>query len=506
VCSSRLLFTQTNKQPKPKNMPHHLPPSPNSNNNNNNPLSSSSLTPLNIPPIIETVPSIIITNNNNPNNNNHHYLRRRQSTNSYYDQLMSSPRGSGQFEILYSYETNDIPSQLIAMLNVASQRWGKIVKTRHTPLAGLGTRVVCGKQRTIPDFNDMLVFVNVQVNDGSGGTLASATPCLGFENFARVGEMLLDKDDVTIFLKNHPDVLLNVIIHELGHILGIGTMWDTFNLVGGTSDDPNYLGSNGNGALNYVNNTSGIPFVKIETLGGVGTARAHWREQTYGDELMTGFLGLKEQPLSLISIQSLVDLKYQVDSSAADVYSIPINGWNESDIFINISPQNTPTVSKNDFTLPPGFSGIASAADSGVLWIAIVASVCGLALILLAMSFLRKRKTHWSAMYVGGGPALLDQQGSTANTNNSSSMVGNNKGDVSTFNYQQSNNNANDNIIPLFVDETSNNNNNEKEWCCPNCTLTTIGSRCEACTTHRVVMIDSIHDKKTLIVNGMLNV
>jgi hypothetical protein len=52
----------------------------------------------------------------------------------------------------------------------------------------------------------------------------------------------------------------------------------------------------------------------------------HWREETFFNELMTGFLGSPPSPLSRLTVASLADLGYGVDFGAADPYSLP-GGW-----------------------------------------------------------------------------------------------------------------------------------------------------------------------------------
>jgi hypothetical protein len=65
--------------------------------------------------------------------------------------------------------------------------------------------------------------------------------------------------------------------------------------------------------------------VPVENLGGPGTRDAHWRETTFGNELMTGFLNPGSNPVSRLTIASLADLGYQVGFATAEPYSLPGN-------------------------------------------------------------------------------------------------------------------------------------------------------------------------------------
>jgi hypothetical protein len=63
--------------------------------------------------------------------------------------------------------------------------------------------------------------------------------------------------------------------------------------------------------------------VPVENTGGAGTRDSHWRESTFNNELMTGYLNNGSNPLSRITVASLADIGYQVDISRADAYSPP---------------------------------------------------------------------------------------------------------------------------------------------------------------------------------------
>jgi len=100
-----------------------------------------------------------------------------------------------------------------------------------------------------------------------------------------------------------------------------GSYWDYLGLIApapGTA----YLGTQGN--IGHVN-AGGAGSAVVEDSGGEGTERAHWEETVYKNELMTGYLSGSLQPLSEMTIRSLVDLNndYVVDITKADPYVIP---------------------------------------------------------------------------------------------------------------------------------------------------------------------------------------
>ena len=118
--------------------------------------------------------------------------------------------------------------------------------------------------------------------------------------------------------------LLNVIIHEMGHVLGHGTIWRSRGvLVGAGSNNPVFLGENAMVEFGVLLGTNQPTPVPVANRGGRGTADSHWRESTFGRELLTGRLNGGVNPISRMSIASLSDLGYQVDLDADDPYQLP---------------------------------------------------------------------------------------------------------------------------------------------------------------------------------------
>ena len=68
--------------------------------------------------------------------------------------------------------------------------------------------------------------------------------------------------------------------------------------------------------------TVGMKVPVENTQGAQGTRDAHWRESTFANELMTGFVSLASNPLSTVTIASLQDLGYAVDLTQAEPYTI----------------------------------------------------------------------------------------------------------------------------------------------------------------------------------------
>jgi hypothetical protein len=108
------------------------------------------------------------------------------------------------------------------------------------------------------------------------------------------------------------------------HVLGFGVFWNDLNLLTGF-DTPTvgYLGSGGiNGCILTGGTNSCLNSVPVENTGGAGTANSHWRETTFGTELMTGFANASPMPISVMTVRSMADLGYGVNTAASDPYTI----------------------------------------------------------------------------------------------------------------------------------------------------------------------------------------
>ena len=155
--------------------------------------------------------------------------------------------------------------------------------------------------------------------DGPGGVLGQAGPSgtvsQGGFVLSTGGSMIIDATDIDLLEADGQ--LSEVIAHEIGHILGIGTLWTSNGLY--VEGSGRYTGTFGLNAYKQEFNPNAT-FVPVELDGGPGTANAHWDELTsvtdsegrpLSEELMTGFLG-SENYLSQTTLQSLKDLGFIV--------------------------------------------------------------------------------------------------------------------------------------------------------------------------------------------------
>ncbi|MEU2503517.1 leishmanolysin-related zinc metalloendopeptidase [Streptomyces sp. NPDC007863] len=117
--------------------------------------------------------------------------------------------------------------------------------------------------------------------------------------------------------------LLDVITHEMGHVLGIGTLWDDFGLRQDfPGPDPTYVGTAGMKEFGTLVGEPPGP-VPVANVGGLGSAGSHWRESVFDNELMSPSIDGNDNPLSRLTVASLQDLGYTVDLDAAEPYALP---------------------------------------------------------------------------------------------------------------------------------------------------------------------------------------
>lgn len=182
--------------------------------------------------------------------------------------------------------------------------------------------------------DDVVIFVTIEDIDGPFNVLGSAGPCFirDSNDLTTVGRMRFDVADTDRLAAN--DQLEEVIIHEMGHVLGIGTLWNTKGLLqnaapsGQTAPGPD-THFNGPLAIEAFNTAGGVTRtsgqkVPVQNTGSAGSINGHWRESTMDRELMTPFIdGGVNNPLSIVSVQSLADLGYEVSNDAAESFTVP---------------------------------------------------------------------------------------------------------------------------------------------------------------------------------------
>lgn len=158
--------------------------------------------------------------------------------------------------------------------------------------------------------DDILITAELGNIDGLNGILGQAGPTAVRTNGSLPATATMKFDIVDVNAMGL-DVFADVVLHEMAHSLGFGSIWDRLGLVTnglytGANALEEYLAMGGTG--------SGIP---VEQDGGAGTAGSHWDEETFDDELMTGYINEGQNYFTAMSAASFADLGYVINPNYA---------------------------------------------------------------------------------------------------------------------------------------------------------------------------------------------
>jgi hypothetical protein len=238
------------------------------------------------------------------------------------------------YNITVRYLTELTNSQLVAFAE-AELRWERLV-TGDLPDVNetLPANQCDANPETAGPFDDLTIFVTIEPIDGPSGILGQAGPCFIRDpgDLTVIGRMMFDSDDMDAL--ESEGLLQAVILHEMGHVLGFGTLWDNpFGLLQDPSvpdpqpplADTHFTGAQAIAAFDAAGGSSYVGAkVPVMNFGGAGTVNSHWRDEVFNPELMTGFLeqGVSVFPLSAISVRSLQDMGYTVSVADADPFTL----------------------------------------------------------------------------------------------------------------------------------------------------------------------------------------
>jgi hypothetical protein len=220
------------------------------------------------------------------------------------------PPPTGAFQI--TLRTSGLTAAQQAVFQQAANRWAQVIIGDLPNANYFGVSV-----------DDVLIDASASAIDGPGGILGQAGP-----DFFRAGTDLpihgvMQFDSADLASLQASGGLYYTVLHEMGHVLGFGTIWEDRGLLTGAgTSNPLFTGANAVAAYDAIFHTSatGVP---VENQGGQGTADSHWRETVFNNEVMTGYLDGGVNPLSRVTVASMADLGYQVNLNAADAYTPP---------------------------------------------------------------------------------------------------------------------------------------------------------------------------------------
>jgi hypothetical protein len=224
---------------------------------------------------------------------------------------VSPPTHQGSFDI--TLRLTGLTASQQAIFRQAAARWQQII---------IGDLPAATYQGVAVD--DVLIDASAMAIDGAGGVLGEAGP-----DALRAGSHLpihgtMEFDTADLVSLESSGQLYEVVLHEMGHVLGIGTIWQQLGLLTGAgTTNPRFTGAQATAAYNALFGTNATS-VPVEGLPSeAGSRDSHWRESVFGAELMTPYISGAGNPISRVTVASLADLGYTVNLAAADAYTPP---------------------------------------------------------------------------------------------------------------------------------------------------------------------------------------
>ena len=235
------------------------------------------------------------------------------------------------FEIDLAF-TSEVSAAVRSVVRGAASTWEAILANTDLRDVTFKRRLSCAGLTTVEEVDvvdDLLVLVTSDRIDGPGGTLGYAGMCSirAGSGLPVYGRFVLDEEDIDRFLATGR--LHELVVHEIAHILGFGLLWDSFGLLENPSSgsrvevDTHFTGSGAVAAFNAAGGTS-YTGGKVPVENTRSGRDAHWRKSVFLAEVMAPTISaVNPSSLSAITIRSLSDLGYAVDTGLADPYSVP---------------------------------------------------------------------------------------------------------------------------------------------------------------------------------------
>lgn len=218
---------------------------------------------------------------------------------------------------------DDMPPVPVSQYDITVNFTGGLTPSQQAVFTTAAARISQFIVGDVPDVMDpMLGFVDDVVIDASGVPIDGVNGILGQAGPTRfrpvtsipfAGMMQFDTADLAALEMN--GTLQDVIIHEMMHVIGVGTLWSILGLIANSgSADPRFTGPMATAEYN-VRFMNADPDIPIEVA-----VEGHWRENIFMNELMTPFLDPGVNPVSRMTVAQFADLGYIVDLNAADPY------------------------------------------------------------------------------------------------------------------------------------------------------------------------------------------
>ena len=182
--------------------------------------------------------------------------------------------------------------------------------------------------------DDLLIYVRVEAVDGAAASTLCRRRSQADGGLPLLGSIAVDPDELATM--EHLGFLERVAMRQIAYVLGFGLLWDEKGLLQDPSvgsggevvamQDTHFSGTAASAAFDEVvlaYTGSEVPVENDTGAYGKGVLDLNWRESVFGEELMSTVMDTPAPPVSKVTIASLGDLGYEVNSSAAGTYSPP---------------------------------------------------------------------------------------------------------------------------------------------------------------------------------------
>ena len=269
----------------------------------------------------------------------------------------AAPAAASNFSITLDFSDGGLTSGEEAVFEEAANYWDHVITGYKSGISGM---------------HGVYIDASAQYIDGAGGILAQTSPG-GYEfktasngvQYTLLSDSSIVIDSADIGNVYNQGYLYPVIVHEMAHAMGFGTVWDVNNVY--VDGSGHYTGAAALAAYQHeFVGQQNATYVPVELAGGPGTADGHWNEVTGGAgptgivtyysgqdmeyELMTGWLNLPASQLfvSQTTIHQFEDLGYTVFAGDAN-YDGTVNGADLNIVLANFNKTGM-TWAQGDFT------------------------------------------------------------------------------------------------------------------------------------------------------------
>lgn len=231
----------------------------------------------------------------------------------------SARHAAAQFNIHINYAASVTPAQQ-EIFELAAATWESYITGYQPGISITGITIQASTPNLVdPEGTDILGLANATAWVNQGGF-----------RLTTAGFMQFDSENVDQLMAD--GWFDEVVIHEMGHVLGIGINWISNGVY--INGSGRYTGQYGVAAYNAEFGQTG-DYIPVELSGGTSTANRHWDEVDMGaaltgitdimgrdiaHELMTGWLNVGRPPyIANFTIQSLRDIGFTV----VDLSAVP---------------------------------------------------------------------------------------------------------------------------------------------------------------------------------------